>query len=217
MTNPTSSNSPFLINQDWASTVEGDSASVSRPRRFLFHILGLLRQVGCFLFHCMGIFEKAKIFHIIGIFWQAIFCSIFFHVVLQQLIYFLLETMTTRSLWTTQISYICCSIYFHNDYVAVIMFFSSETVTLPSLWTTQETRTGMTNRSPINHTIRMEASLIGREAETSDILHTSLIGRPPLPPMYGLLGVSFRRSKQCFVWWPPSPKHTTHICASQPS
>ena len=157
MTKPISSDSPFLINQDWASTVEGDSASVSRARHFLFHILGLLRQVGCFLFHCMGIFEKAKIFHILGIFWQArwffflisiwageIFsligvlfcchlivrppvrrlmiiiswliganaailkfvtirtsyfcCSIFFYVVLEQLICFLLETMTTRSL-----------------------------------------------------------------------------------------------------------------------
>ena len=78
MTKPTSSDSPFLFNQDWASTVEGDSASVSRAKRLLFHILGLLRQVGCFLFHCMGIFEKAKIFHILGIFWQARW--FFFHI-----------------------------------------------------------------------------------------------------------------------------------------
>ena len=34
--------------------------------------------------------------------------------------------MTTQSLWTTQISYLCCSISFHNDYVAVIMFFQKQ-------------------------------------------------------------------------------------------
>ena len=62
MTKTTSSDSPFFFNQDGASTVEGDSASVSRARRFLFHILGLLRQVGSFLFHCMGMFEKARWF-----------------------------------------------------------------------------------------------------------------------------------------------------------
>ena len=90
--------------------------------------------------------------------------------------------------------------------------FFSETATLPSLWTTQETRTGMTNRSPINRKMRMGASLREGGWNFRHFAY-SLIA----PPMYRLLRVSFRRSKPCFVWSPPSPKHTTQICASQPN
>ena len=117
-----------------------------------------------------------------------------------------------QSLWTTQISYLCCSISFHNDQVAVIMlFFQKQRHCHPC---GRPRKLGLEWQTGHQSIARWGwGHLLGREAETSDILHTSLIA----PPMYRLLRVSFRRSKPCFVWSPPSPKHTTQICASQPN
>ena len=82
-------------------------------------------------------------------------CSIFFHVVLEQLIWFLDNATLVND---PDFISLLLNIFPQWPGCGYYAFFS-ETATLPSLWTTQETRTGMTNRSPINHKMRMEESL----------------------------------------------------------